>query len=101
MSGIIFIHDWIASIWAFGARFASPSLRSETSFASFSSNWNDSSSIESISSAAGSACTCTPKPMATPDSTAGSAFCAPDAAASNVVDAIVWRRIWAASSCMA
>ena len=100
MSGIIFIHVWIDAIWELEGCFASPSWRSATSISSSSSNWKESSSIESIRSARGSDSTCTPKPIATPDSTGVSAFCALDGAASNFVEAIVWRRIWAASSCM-
>ena len=73
MSGITAIHDSTARRSAERGPCISPSLRSATRFVAFSSNWNESSSIESISSAIGSSSTTNAVPISSPRATAGSA----------------------------
>ena len=75
MSGIIDIQVSMALRSADRGPCISPSRRSPTRLAVFSSNWNESSSIESISSAIGSASTTTAVPISSPRATAcGSAW---------------------------
>ena len=66
MSGIIFCHVSMALTSAVRGPCISPILRSPARFISFSSNWKESSSIESISSAVGSASTTTDMPISSP-----------------------------------
>ena len=70
-SGITLSHVSTARTSAERGPCISPILRSATFFAVFSSNWKDSSSIESISSAIGSASTSKAVPMISPRSTTG------------------------------
>ena len=75
MSGIIDIQVSIALTSADLGPCISPSRRSATRFAVFSSNWNESSSIESISSAIGSSWRTTAVPMSSPRATAWGSVC--------------------------
>ena len=70
MSGIIESHVSTAFTSADLGPCISPRRRSPARLAVFSSNWNESSSIESMSSATGSDSTTTAVPMSSPRATA-------------------------------
>ena len=70
MSGMTVFQPSTAVRYAERIVLRSPSLRSPAVFISFSSNWNDSSSMESCSSCAGFGITSRRKPIAWPDSAA-------------------------------
>ena len=101
MSGIIARYFSIAFTRAVRDPCISPSFRSPTRFDSFSSNWNESSSMESISSDIGFDSTTKDVPIATPLSGAATFCCAATSDASRTAsapEAKAWRRICAASS---
>ena len=104
MSGIIAIHDSTARTRADLGPCISPSLRSATRFAVFSSNWNESSSIESWSSASGSLSTTNDVPFSSPLWISGAAARGGSAISwsltASAPAAYVCRRICAASNAM-